>query len=58
MNKKQILNAIQSLAASQGFYGMLYNKLSDGSENSENALNIMEQQNFTDAVDMVMWLEN
>lgn len=58
MNKKQILNVIQSLAASQGFYGILYNKLSDGSEESEDALNIMEQQNFTDSVDMVMWLEH
>lgn len=58
MDKKQILSAILALASSQGFYGSLYNKLSDGSEASEEALSIMEEQNFSDAVDMVMWLES
>lgn len=57
MNKKQILSAIQSLASSQGFYGRLYAALTDGSEEAENTLTIMEEQNFGDAVDMVMWLE-
>ena len=57
MNKKQILSSIRSLAASQGFYGRLYDALTDGSEEAENALNLMEEQNFGDAVDMVMWLE-
>lgn len=58
MNKEQILLAILALASSQGFYGSLYNKLSDGSEASEEALSIMEKQNFSNAVDMIMWLES
>lgn len=57
MDKKQILSAIRSLAASQGFYGRLYERLTDGSEEAEEALDLMESQNFGDVVDMVMWLE-
>ena len=57
MNKEQILEAIRSLAASQGFYGRLYERLTDGSEEAEEALDLMEEQNFGDVVDMVMWLE-
>lgn len=57
MKKEQILNAISNLSASQGFYGRLYEKLTDGSEESEAFLNTLEKQNFGDVVDMVMWLE-
>lgn len=57
MNRQQILDAIRSLAASQGFYGRLYEGLTNGTEEAENALNYLEEQNFGDAVDMVMWLE-
>ncbi len=58
MNRKQILAAICSMAASQGFYGRLYDKLTDGTEESENFLATMEAQDFGDVVDMVMWLES
>ena len=57
MNKEQILSAIRNLAASQGFYGRLYEKLTDGSEESEKFLQTMEDENFGDVVDMVLWLE-
>ena len=57
MKKEQILSAINNLSASQGFYGRLYEKLTDGSEESEAFLNTLEKQNFGDVVDMVMWLE-
>jgi len=57
MKKEQILSAIGNLSASQGFYGRLYEKLTDGSEESEDFLNTLEKQNFGDVVDMVMWLE-
>ena len=57
MNKEQILDAIRSLAASQGFYGRLYDALTNGSEQSDEFLATMEEQNFGDVVDMVMWLE-
>ena len=57
MNKEQILDAIRSLAASQGFYGRLYDRLSDGSDSAEDFLATMEEQNFGDVLDMVLWLE-
>lgn len=58
MNRTQILNAVSQLAASQGFYGRLYEALTNGTEESENFLDTMEEQNFSDVVDMVMWLES
>ena len=58
MNKEQILDAIRSLAASQGFYGRLYDVLTDGSEQADEFLATMEEQNFNDVFDMVMWLES
>jgi len=58
MNKEQILDAIRSLAASQGFYGRLYNALTDGSEQADEFLATMVEQNFGDVVDMVIWLES
>ena len=57
MNREQILSAIGSLAASQGFYGRLYDRLTDGSDSAEDFLAAMEEQNFGDVVDMVIWLE-
>ena len=57
MNKTEILNAIRGLAASQGFYGRLYEVLTNGTEESEKFLNEMVEQKFTDVIDMVLWLE-
>lgn len=53
MTKEQILDAIKSLAMSQGFYGRL---LRDINENPA-MLEQLEQQNFADSVEMVMWIE-
>lgn len=58
MNRQQILNAVKSLAQSQGFYGRLYEALTSGTEEAEDALNQMVEQNFKNSVDMVMWLES
>lgn len=58
MNRTQILNAVSQLAASQGFYGRLYNALTSGTEEAEEFMQQMEEQNFGDVVDMVMWLES
>ena len=58
MDREKILSAIASLAASQGFYGRLYNSLTDGSDEADEFLNTMEKQNFGDVVDMVIWLES
>ena len=53
MTKDQILDAIKSLAMSQGFYGRL---LSEIDENPD-ILDVLEEQHFSDSVDMVMYLE-
>lgn len=57
MKRDEILSAIKSLALSQGFYGRLYNLLVSNTENGNAVLSLMEEQNFADVVDMVMWIE-
>lgn len=54
MNKNEILNSVKSLASSQGFYGRLYEELT----NNDEALTYLEEQNFKDVVDMVLFLES
>jgi hypothetical protein len=51
MNKEEIIKAIKSLAQCQGFYGRLLENLND------EALEYLEQQNFKDTVDMVLFFE-
>lgn len=53
MNKQEIMDAIKSLAQSQGFYGRLYETLKENPE----ALEFLEKQNFKDSLDMIMFLE-
>ena len=57
MDREQILNEVAMLACSQGFYGRLYEYLTSGDESAEELLDKMEEQNFGDTVDMVLWLE-
>ena len=57
MNRNDILRSIKMLAQSQGFYGRLYDLLTNGSDESKQILDTMESQNFKDTVDMVMWIE-
>ena len=57
MNKKQILKVINNLAKTQGFYERLYNKLTDGSEESEAYLEELVEQKFKNAADLVMFIE-
>ena len=54
MNKEQILNAIKSLARSQGFYGRLLEVINE----DETILDELVEQNFTDSLDLVMFLES
>ena len=58
MNKEEILKAIRGLAMSQGFYGRLYEKLIDGSSESNELIEKMVEENFKDVVDMILWLES
>lgn len=53
MNKEQILNLIKSLSRSQGFYGRLYEQIHDNDE----ALEYLEQQDFKDELDLILFLE-
>ena len=54
MNRQEILSSIQSLSMSQGFYGRLYQFLTNGNDEAEEYLNKLEEQKFNDVVDLVM----
>ena len=62
MKKEEILNAIKMLANSQGFYGRLYNNLMELKEENEEEYNELmqnlENEQFSDVVDLVMYIEN
>lgn len=55
MNKQEILNTLKSLGKSQGYYARMYQQLST---DTPDILDIMENKNFKDAVDMILWLES
>jgi len=54
MNKEQILEAIRTLAQSQGFYGRLLRSIDE----NPSILDELEAQNFGDTLDMVLYLES
>ena len=51
--KEKYLGWIRELSHSQGFYGRLLVQL----ENNATALEMLLENDFKDAVDMVLWLE-
>lgn len=53
MNKEEILKTVKSLAQSQGSYGRLLQQL----ESNEKALEYLEQQNFKDEIDLILFIE-
>ena len=53
MNKNEIMDAIEALAHSQGYYARLYNTLKKHPE----ALEFLEKQNFKKPIDIIMFLE-
>lgn len=58
MNREEIINALRMLARSQGFYGRLLVSLQEASEEDRNEfLLTLENCNFKDDVDLVMYLE-
>ena len=57
MNRQEILSSIQSLSMSQGFYGRLYQFLTNGSDEAEEYMNKLEEQKFNDVVGLVMYIE-
>ena len=62
MNREQIMEAIRQLAHSQGFYSRLYRDLCEMREEDpdrfDKAMTMLEEKNFKDAVDLVMYLES
>lgn len=62
MNRDEIMNAIKMLASSQGFYSRMYSNLCEMRDNDPDEfyrnMTILEEQNFGDAVDMVMFFES
>ena len=62
MNRKQIMEAIRQLAHSQGFYSRLYRDLCEMQEEDpdrfDEAMTMLEEKDFKDAVDLVMYLES
>lgn len=57
MNREQILSAIRNLACSQGFYGRLLDYIDCG-DGGQDYLDYLVEQEFTDVVEMVMFLES
>ena len=53
MNKKEIMEVIEALAHSQGYYARLYDTLKEHPE----ALDCLEKQNVKNPIDMIMFLE-
>jgi len=61
MKRVQIISIIKDLARSQGFYGRLYRAIEDAKENNPDAyedfMTELEAQNFSDSLDLVLYLE-
>lgn len=57
MNREQIIQAITQLSKSQGFYQRLLDMIEEGGTEVDNFLNHMESQNFSDTIDLILYLE-
>lgn len=51
MNRDQIMGALETLSRSQGSYGRLLDNI------TEEGIEYLEDQEFKDVVDMIMFLE-
>lgn len=52
------LEVIRDLSRSQGSYGRLYDAImNNGEDTKADALEVMEDQGFTDPVDLILWIE-
>lgn len=54
MTREEILENIRMLAKSQGFYGRILRAI----EEDDSILDTLEEQNFNDVIDLVMYLES
>lgn len=53
MTREEIYDCIRGLSRSQGYYGRLLNAINE----DEGILDHLEEQKFSDPVDMIMYLE-
>ena len=57
-NEQLFANTILTIMNSQGFYSRLYRDINSLDENGYTFIcRALEQQNFNDTLDVVMWLE-
>ena len=54
MTREEILENIKMLAKSQGFYGRILRAI----EEDDSILDTLEEQKFSDVIDLVMYLES
>ena len=57
MSREEILLAILMLSRSQGSYGRLYQILTNGSDEAEECLQDLVEQNFSDLTELVLYIE-
>lgn len=61
MNREQIMETVKQLAHSQGSYGRFYRDLCEMRDNEperfDEAMTMLEEKNFKDAVDLILYLE-
>ena len=59
MDRQEIRKVFEMLACSQGFYGRLLRSIDEADEETrEEFWKDLEEQNFKDAVDVVLYLES
>lgn len=58
MNREEILETIRSLAKSQGFYGRLVKILESDELDALAYLELLEEQNFKDPIDLILFIES
>lgn len=58
MKAEQIMNCFRDLAKSQGFYGRILNQIKENPVAGDKFLKELEEQNFKDEVDLILYLES
>lgn len=58
MTRDDIMEALKQLSRSQGRYSRLYNNMMDDSEYRSLMLDELEEQGFTDVIDLVLYFES
>ena len=57
-NLKLFADTVLTFKNSQGFYSRLYQSVNELNEESyESFITVLNQQNFNDSIDVVLWLE-